>query len=327
MGKLRAIAAACIAIGLLSTPIATQAVTSTSTTAADTTPTVVKAERSHLPTTRIVGGRPSDRGTTPWYMLLFPGPYMCGGTAIGQRWILTAAHCVTDLSPNQIANSEAYVNPATSNPSSAGQIGWASVTIHPAYNDYTSENDFALIRTARDIGTTTLGYNADVNAPTLDTSLQVYGFGTLSSAGAISDYLRTADVEDRAGPVGGCGAYGLGYDPATMLCAGVVGGGRDSCQGDSGGPLTTAGGSPRLVGVVSFGSGCAEANYPGVYSRVSAAAGWIQGVTGIPANTSTSSAPNVSAPAPTAPKKTCRTYRGKFRGVKAKKKTCKVSWN
>jgi trypsin len=50
-----------------------------------------------------------------------------------------------------------------------------------------------------------------------------------------------------------------------MMCAGVTGGGKDFCQGDSGGPLVVG---DQLVGIVSRVVGCAEADYPGVYSNV-----------------------------------------------------------
>jgi trypsin len=63
-----------------------------------------------------------------------------------------------------------------------------------------------------------------------------------------------------------------------MICAAVPGGGKDACQGDSGGPLVVGG---KLVGIVSWGIGCAEADYPGVNSNVATLKSFVTQETGV----------------------------------------------
>lgn len=62
-----------------------------------------------------------------------------------------------------------------------------------------------------------------------------------------------------------CNILYRGSISKRMICAGLSAGGKDSCQGDSGGPLISGG---VQIGVVSWGVGCADAKYPGVYTNL-----------------------------------------------------------
>jgi secreted trypsin-like serine protease len=96
----------------------------------------------------------------------------------------------------------------------------------------------------------------------------IAGWGVTQENGDAPTTLQEANVPITDDAT--CGkAYG-DFDAKTMVCAGYPQGGVDTCQGDSGGPLFghAADGSLRVVGATSFGNGCAQPGYPGVYSRV-----------------------------------------------------------
>jgi secreted trypsin-like serine protease len=94
---------------------------------------------------------------------------------------------------------------------------------------------------------------------------QVYGWGATGESAPPSRYLLTATVPVRGDDY--CRAGDQTFDAQRLTCAGFDAGGVDSCQGDSGGPLVAAG---KLIGVTSFGDGCARAGRPGYYVRVAA---------------------------------------------------------
>ncbi|KAL9707774.1 hypothetical protein quinque_011292 [Culex quinquefasciatus] len=106
----------------------------------------------------------------------------------------------------------------------------------------------------------------------------VTGWGNTQSTSESQVLLRAAYVPTFNQD--GCNSAYSVYGGVTdrMICAGFAAGGRDACQGDSGGPLVANG---KLIGVVSWGIGCAQANYPGVYARVAAARDWIRTNSGV----------------------------------------------
>jgi len=190
----------------------------------------------------------------------------------------------------------------------------ADIVVHPGYQAGHAElgNDLALIRidghwdgaVARLDGLTALA--GELEADTAESVVAGYGnteeqgsedegfnrLGRHVSAPSLvlmEGYVPVVDGDACRGQIADLiGKYGLeadfadvSVDPTRQICAGT--GGVDSCQGDSGGPLNLRayGKVPVQVGVVSWGLGCARENSPGIYTRVSAYAGWIASVTGI----------------------------------------------
>merc|ERR1712223_1872997 len=241
--------------------------------------------------TRIVGGVETEVNEWPWQAgMVWSGSssVFCGATVISDEWILTASHCVDGTNPAEIQVLLGEHDYWDSDEPVRMDI--SEIIMHPDYNSNTVDQDFALLRMANKIDWAS---NPNIRPACLPEYTAgdydqwmstVTGWGTTSSGGSTSNVLLEVDVKVISNSE--CnGAYGGITN--NMLCAADASGngGSDACQGDSGGPLvacgpdgncgTAAGMNYDLIGVVSFGIGCAQADFPGVYARVTAARQWI----------------------------------------------------
>jgi len=157
----------------------------------------------------------------------------------------------------------------------------ARFIIHPQYNPKTTENDVAILKLQRGF---TLGPTKRViclpqpnQSLPAGTQCVITGWGTTRYEGKMPDALQEALVPIVSDSVCNDRSHYAGMlNQNVMFCAGRLTGGVDSCQGDSGGPLVCKQGNSWVIqGVTSWGNGCADANYPGVYTRVSTFTNWI----------------------------------------------------
>ncbi|MCU0831615.1 MAG: serine protease [Rhizobiaceae bacterium] len=231
---------------------------------------------------RIVGGTPSPTGANPWQVALISstGRFFCGGSVIAPTLVVTAAHCVDDF-PTGLR-----VLVGTNRLNSGGRlIPVSSIQVHPGWSPTDGvgardDNDVALLRLDFPANVTAIRLATPQLAATLErvgTRATISGWGATSEGGSGSTNLLQAVV-----PIvsqASCAAsYGTSSITTRMICAGFTQGGTDTCQGDSGGPMVVrSNGVPYLVGITSFGRGCARPNFPGVYARVSQLNSWILG--------------------------------------------------
>ncbi|XP_049644207.1 transmembrane protease serine 9 [Suncus etruscus] len=229
---------------------------------------------------RIVGGLAAASGDVPWQASLKEGTrHFCGATIVGDRWLLSAAHCFNHTKVEQV---RAHLGTA----SLAGiggspvKLGLRRVVLHPQYNPAILDFDVAVLELTRP-----LVFNKFVQPVCLPLAIQKFpvgrkcmisGWGNLQEGNATKpDVLQKASVgiiDQKA-----CSALYNFSLTDRMLCAGFLEGRVDSCQGDSGGPLACeeTPGVFYLAGIVSWGIGCAQARKPGVYTRVTRLKGWI----------------------------------------------------
>lgn len=234
----------------------------------------------------IVGGSDATQGQFAHQVSIQTrgGFHYCGGSLIGDGWVLTAAHCIveTDNNGNVISDTPAgdiRVRIGAVDVDSGQRFDVAEVIRNPGYDENTMDDDMALLRLSSSTGSlTTVALATEDAEDTIanpGTMASVSGWGDLTESGYSPDTLQFVEVPILSN--GSCNVSYNGEITDNMLCAGFSEGGRDSCQGDSGGPMVVDdGGTWVQNGVVSWGYGCARPGIPGVYARVSQYQSWIE---------------------------------------------------
>ncbi|KAK4292594.1 hypothetical protein Pmani_034654 [Petrolisthes manimaculis] len=237
---------------------------------------------------RIVGGEevmPAHK--YPWIVgLRFEGgsAHECSGSIINNMYVVTAAHCLYQQTepfelqqPSDvmvfIADHDQYSS-TDDIPGVTMILDVMEITVHPSYDFFGVDNDIALLKLSE-----SLSFDNKAVRPVClpRNSNDTYEGATATAAGW---GLTSEDAMDQPAILmevnvtilePDCRGIRInGFDiTENMICAGEDEGGLDACDGDSGGPLTvTQDGRYVLVGVTSFGEGCARPNMPGVYTRV-----------------------------------------------------------
>ncbi|CAL8117980.1 unnamed protein product [Orchesella dallaii] len=222
--------------------------------------------------TLIVGGVEATKGEFPWMIDIRRGSsHTCGASLVNANWVVTAAHCTQGAIADYSLVAGDHDNTLDEGTEQRRTV--IRIVNHPSYTPGSHENDISLMKVSepfvlnsrvRAVPLPAAGF-----APT--TTLTAAGWGRTTEGGVSSRLLLKVAVPyvtDSA-----CrSAYGATRIADHMICAGQDG--KDACQGDSGGPLMCSGGN-QLCGIVSWGTGCARPQYPGVYTETSYFTSWI----------------------------------------------------
>lgn len=231
---------------------------------------------------RVVGGTTARTAEHPWIVALSSrqqfgvgrSGQFCGGALVTPTKVVTAAHCFYDEGRGRVDRPglKVVVGRDDMRGSAGREVAVRSVWVHPEYDFAANMNDVAVLTLADSQGSrpvVELVGQGETEPYVPGTTAQVYGWGDTTGRGDYSPLLRRVDVpivSDQTCAHAYPGGPEGRFDARGMVCAGQEKGGKDACQGDSGGPLIVGG---RLAGLVSWGTGCAEAGHPGVYTRVS----------------------------------------------------------
>jgi len=237
---------------------------------------------------RIVNGEEATRHEFPWIisMLDAGGDWYCGGTIISDQYVVTAAHCVYGYE-----SEPAWVRVGDHDNSDPGDTDYdhiqtfkvKKILVHRQYDERTTANDIALLKLEKRIDFSQ--YGGTVSPICIPKQAETYygekvivaGWGLLNENGNQADKLQKVELDVLS--MHACRKE-FGYHKtqitSRMLC--TYGERQDACQGDSGGPLIWENKAEKryeLVGVVSWGIGCAQKEHPGVFVKLAYYIKWI----------------------------------------------------
>ncbi|WP_189114671.1 serine protease [Pilimelia terevasa] len=209
----------------------------------------------------IIGGKPAPAGAYPWMAHLAvqagSGPLVCGGSLVSADIIVTAAHCLEGATKVEASIGKVRFKDGVKRTGSKFKSGPGP-----------EKGDWAIVKLDRGYQAPSFAVLPSDASRDKAARFTVMGWGAVAEGGKMSDTLMQVEVP--LVPDNKCG-------PAAFVevCAGdLKNGGKDTCQGDSGGPLAVKAGSRWvLVGVTSWGKGCAKPNEPGHYAQMSALLG------------------------------------------------------
>jgi secreted trypsin-like serine protease len=238
---------------------------------------------------KITGGTTAFITDFPYQVYYISGDYRCGGSIIGDTWILTAAHCTQDDYGTPISAAVMRIKVGLDNPGNPadGQTYYVSkVIVHENFDNQTLKNDIALLELQDTIHNPIakpikLVTSEDVANGVTDPGVMswVTGWGLVN----VDPQELPTSLQKVQLPIVTNGQAAIVWGnsiPSTDLMAGYLNGNKDACNGDSGGPLVVpVFGEYKLAGIVSWGS--SNCNTYGAYTRVSLFEDWIRSKTGI----------------------------------------------
>merc|ERR1719259_121285 len=236
--------------------------------------------------------RQAEVNEYPWQARIEKnGVFWCGGSLLNSKWVLSAAHCTI---PDSTTGLRVVLGDhSRSDSNEADHLSFIVSTIinHPYYSSVTFNYDYTLLKLSEPVDFMANPHIRPICLPTSTSDMYtgdlatVTGWGRTAFGGQNSDVLMEVEVTVLSNSECSNSYSTLNGAPeitSEMICTADPG--KSACHGDSGGPMVTTDGygvtpgqNYEIIGVVSWGAGCASYGYPAVFARVTSVLSWIQG--------------------------------------------------